>query len=93
MAKIDWGEHVAAFRASSQTAAEYCAATGIKPQTFRYHLYKQKTKRRRPVKTFREFPVAAELVITRGERGALSISGFDVAHLPGIVGAWSNALS
>ena len=91
MSKINWKEHVAAFRASSQSVAAYCAEVGIKPATFRYHLYKAK-RRRRP-KRFEEFQVATELVIARGHRGDLSLSGFDVTHLPQIVGAWSNALS
>jgi hypothetical protein len=93
MTKIDWSEHITAFRASSQSVVAYCADVGIKPETFRYHLYKSKTKRRGRPKRFQEFQVAAELVIARGQRGDLSLSGFDVTHLPQIVGAWSNALS
>ena len=93
MTNVDWAEHIAAFRAGSQTAAVYCAAAGIKLGTFQYHLYKQKAKRRRAPKRFEEFQVGTELVITRDERGALSLSGFDVTHLPQIVGAWSHALS
>jgi len=90
MTKIDWAEHVAAFGASSQTAVAYCADAGIKLETFRYHLYKQ--KRHRP-KRFQEFQVATELVIVRDQHGDLSLKGFDVAHLPQIVGAWCHALS
>jgi len=93
MTKIDWSEHITAFRASSQTAATYCAAAGIKLETFRYHLYKQRVKRRREPKRFQEYQVATELVIARDARGGLSLSGFDVSHLPQIVGAWSHALS
>ena len=93
MTKIEWGEHVAAFRAGSQTAAACCAAAGIKAETFRYHFYRQKSKRRRRPKRFQEFQVATELVIARDPHGALTLSGFDVAHLPQIIGAWSNALS
>jgi hypothetical protein len=92
MTKINWEEHVTAFRASSQTLAAYCTATGIKPDTFRYHLYKAKSKQHRP-RRFQEFQIATELVITRDPRGSLTLSGFDVAHLPQIVSAWSNALS
>lgn len=92
MTKINWAEHVTAFRESSQTAAAYCVASGIKLETFRYHLYKDKSKRSQP-KRFEEFQIATELVISRDARGGLSISGFDVAHLPQIIGAWSNALS
>ncbi len=93
MTKFDWSEHIAAFRGSSQSAAAYCAVAGIKLETFRYHLYKQRAKRRRQPKRFEEFQVGTELVIARDERGTLTLSGFDVAHLPQIVGAWSNALS
>ena len=94
MAKIDWQSHIAAFRAGTQSAAAYCAAAGIKFSTFQYHLYKKNAKRRRrPPKRFQEFDVATELVIARDPRGGLTLSGFDVAHLPQIVGAWSNALS
>ena len=87
MTKIDWSEHIAAFRATSQSAAAYCATAGIKLATFRYHLHKDRSKR------FQEFPIASELVIARDPRGGLSLSGFDVAQLPQIIGAWSNALS
>ena len=93
MTKIDWSEHIVAYRASSQSAASYCAAAGLKLVTFRYHLYKQQPKRRQIPKRFEEFQVATELVIVRDQRGGLSLSGFDVTHLPQIVGAWSNALS
>jgi len=95
MTTIDWDGHLAAFRAGSQTAASYCDAAGIKLGTFRYHLYKRgaKKKLRRRPQRFQEFHVATELVIARDGRGALTISGFDVTHLPQIVGAWSNALS
>ena len=94
MTKIDWPEHIAAFRASSLSAAAYCAAAGIKPASLHYQLYKLKPRRRRRTeKRFEEFQVATELVIARDHRGGLSLSGFDVAHLPQIVGAWSNALS
>ena len=93
MTKIDWSEHIVAFRASSQNASTYCATAGIKLQTFRYQLYKQQTKHRLLPKRFEEFQVATELVIARGQSGELSLSGFDVTHLPQIVGAWSNALS
>jgi len=89
--KINWEEHIAAFRASSQTVAAYCTSAGIKQDAFKYHLYR--TKQRRPPEPFEEFRVATELVISRGSRGELTISGFDVAHLPQIVSAWSNALS
>jgi hypothetical protein len=91
MTKINWAEHVSAFRCSSQTAAAYCAAAGIKTETFRYHLYKH--KRTRHPKRFQEYQVTTELVIVRDERGGLSLSGFDVTQLPQIVSAWSNALS
>jgi hypothetical protein len=93
MTKIDWAVHVAAFRASPESAAAYCTAAGIKIGTFRYHLYKQKAKHRRRPKRFEEFQVATDLVIARDQHGGLSLSGFDVSHLPQIVGAWSNALS
>jgi hypothetical protein len=91
-AKTDWSHHVAAFRASSQTASIYCGAAGLNLGTFKHHLYKQTSKKKRP-RGFQEFTVATELVITRDPRGGLSLSGFDVTHLPQIVGAWSNALS
>ncbi len=90
--KIDWPQHVAAFRASSHSIAAYCAAAQIKADTFRYHLYKSKTKRQ-PAPKFAEFTVAPELIITRDQRGTLAISGVDAAHLPKLVGAWFNALS
>ena len=93
MTKIDWSEHIVAFRASSQSAAAYCTAAGVKLEAFRYHLYKQQPKRRRRSKRFQEFRVATELVIVRDHGGGLSLSGFDLAQLPQIVGAWSNALS
>jgi hypothetical protein len=89
--KINWEEHVAAFRASSQSVAAYCATAGIKQDAFKYHLYKSKP--RRSPERFEEYRVAAELVISRGSRGELTITGFDAAHLPQIVSAWSNALS
>lgn len=92
MTKIDWCEHISAFRASSQSLSAYCAAAGINPHTLRYHLYKQKPKRRRR-RDFQEFQVTTALVIARDERGGLTLSGFDASHLPLIVGAWSNALS
>jgi hypothetical protein len=91
MTKINWEEHVAAFRASSQSVVAYCAEVGIKPESLRYRIYKSK-RHRRP-KQFEAFQVATELVIARGSRGDLTLSGFDVTHLPQIVGAWSNALS
>lgn len=90
--KTDWSHHVAAFRASSQTVSAYCADIGIKPDTFRYHLYKAKLKKDKP-KRFQEYQVASELVVTRDPRGSITLSGFDVAQLPQIIGAWSNALS
>ncbi len=92
MTKINWSEHITAYRASSQSIAAYCAAAGIKPDTLRYHLYKANS-RRRVRRNFQEFSVATELVICRDERGVLSLSGFDAGHLPQIVLAWSNALS
>jgi hypothetical protein len=90
MTKINWAEHVAAYRGSSQSVAAYCAEAGIKPETFRYHLYKSKTKtmRRRRSQQFLGFQVANELVIERDTRGGLTLAGFDVTHLPQIVGAW-----
>lgn len=94
MTTIDWESHITAFRTGSQSAAAYCAAAAIKPDTFRYHLYKKKTKRsRRLSKHFQEFGVATELVIARHPNGGLTLSGFDVSHLSQIVGAWSHALS
>jgi len=89
--KINWEEHIAAFRASSQSVAAYCSGAGIKSDAFKYHLYK--ARHRRSPEPFEEFRVATELVISRGSRGELTISGFDAAHLPQIVSAWSNALS
>ncbi len=93
MTKINWPEHVASFRASKQTVAAYCAAAGLKLQTFRYHLYKAKPKTSTRRKRFEEFQIATELVIARDQHGGLSLSGFDVTHLPQIIGAWSHALS
>ena len=93
MTKINWAEHVTAYQASSQSAAAYSAGAGIKLATFRYHLYKQSPRRRLQQKRFEEFQVATELVIVRDHRGSLSLSGFDVTHLPQIIGAWCNALS
>ena len=88
--KTDWQHHIKSYHSSSQTIGEYCAAVGVKPDTFRYHLYKKKSS---PVAAgFKEFPVAGELVISRGQNGGLSITGFDLSQLPEIVGAWSNAL-
>ena len=43
--KVDWAEHVAAFRAGSQSLAEYCAAAGLKASSFYYHVHKKKSKR------------------------------------------------
>jgi hypothetical protein len=93
MTKIDWNQHVATYRAGSQSVAAYCAAAGIKLSTFQYHLYKRDSKRSQQPKHFQEFHVATELVITRASDGTLLLSGFDVTQLPVIVGAWSNALS
>ena len=93
MKKIDWAGHITTFRASSQTAAAYCADAGLKLHTFRYHLYKDKNKPSRPDRQFEEFQVASELVISRDQNGGLSVSGFDVTQLPQIIGAWFHALS
>jgi hypothetical protein len=90
--KIDWAHHLARFRESSQSAAEYCSSVGLNLGSFQNHLYKAKAKQR-PAKRFAEFAVATELIIARDQRGALTLSGFDVTHLSQIVGAWSNALS
>jgi len=90
--KVDWLHHLAQYRASSQSPAEYCASAGLSLSTFRYHLYK-KTAKPRSVKRFTEFGVATELVIGRDPRGTLTLSGFDLSQLPAVVGAWSNALS
>ncbi|MDZ4818086.1 MAG: hypothetical protein SGJ20_03835 [Planctomycetota bacterium] len=78
MTKINWAEHVAAFRASTLTAAAYCAGNSLKLENFRYHLDKDSPKRRGRKKPFVAFHVATELVIVRDKRGGLSLSGFDV---------------
>ena len=92
--RIDWPHHIAAFRASSQSIAEYCSAAGLNTGTFGNELRKQhKPKKRRSTVRFKEFTVVPELVIARSQDGRLSLSGFDAAQLPQIVGAWSNALS
>lgn len=96
MTKVNWSEHIAAFNASEQNIAAYCTAAGIKLDTFRYHLYKKKknpTETRRRVETFREFQVATDLVITRDPLGNLTLSGFELSHLPEVIGAWCHALS
>jgi hypothetical protein len=90
-ASIDWPRHVKAYRSSSQSLTQYCAANDLKPQTFRYYLYKKKA-RSRESQSFKEFAVKNELVISLDQNGALQIGGFDLTHLPQIIGAWSNAL-
>lgn len=90
--KIDWLHHIAQFRASSQTAADYCAAAGLNLGSFQNQLYKANPKRRRSAR-FKEFSVETELTIARDQHGVLTLSGFDLTHLPQMVGAWSNALS
>jgi hypothetical protein len=91
-AKVDWSHHLDQFRESSLSVAEYCASAGLRRDAFQYHLNKSKTKRR-PTKSFTEYAVATELVITRDSRGSLTLSGFDLSQLPAVVGAWSHALS
>lgn len=91
-AKVDWPYHLSQFAASSQNAPQYCAAAGINLGSFRYHLYKQRSKQEGRSK-FREFTVSSELIISRDQRGLLTISGIELAQLPDIVGAWSDALS
>ena len=91
-AKIDWQHHLTQFRASDQSAADYCTQASLNLGSFRHHIYKT-TSKRRQVKRFQEFAVTTELVIAKDPKGGLSLSGFDLAQLPHLVGAWSNALS
>jgi hypothetical protein len=93
MTEINWQQHVAAFRASKQTIAEYAAATGLKVASLQYYLYKKPKKRRRPEAAFKEFAVASTLAISRDERGMLTLSGIEAKQLPAIIDAWSHALS
>lgn len=92
MAVFDWQHHITAFRASGKTVRQYCSDVGLKPDRFKYHLYKQSSKARRDHR-FAEFAVESALVISRDDRGSLSISGVDVSMISRIIGAWNDALS
>jgi hypothetical protein len=93
-AKIDWAHHISTFESSGMTVAEYCQNAGIKLSTFqtnRYRLRQAESETEEP--GFEEVALATELVIAFATNGELTLRGFDVTHLPAIVGAISSALS
>ena len=91
--QIDWDAHVAAYKASGKSLAEYCKVAGVKITTLRHRIYKgrQKAKTKRTAH-FHQVVVASELTITRMPTGELSLRGFDVTDLATLVKAWSHAL-
>lgn len=93
--QVDWNAHVAAYKSSGQSLADYCRTAEVKITTLRHHVYKaKKPEGRRPRRKshFQEIPLASELVITRAPSGELSLRGFDAADLSALIKAWSDAV-
>lgn len=94
--RIDWAQHIVAYKDSQLPMSTYCENAGIKITTFRHHVYKKPARQKTAVRktSFKEFKVTApELIVSRSETGELTLRGFEPAQLSVLIGAWSHALS